>query len=75
MGFVVSLACIQMKMTPEEALNAATLNGAYAMEVHDELGSITVGKKANLIITKPINSYNNIPYYFGNDVIDQVIIS
>src|SRR5262249_3852892 len=49
MGFVVSLACIQMKMTPEEALNAATLNGAYAMEVHDELGSITVGKKANLI--------------------------
>ncbi|MBA3647843.1 MAG: imidazolonepropionase [Chitinophagales bacterium] len=75
MGFVVSLACIQMKMTPEEAINAATLNGAFAMEMGPEVGSITVGKQANLIITKPINSYNNIPYHFGNDVIEKVLIS
>jgi imidazolonepropionase len=55
MHFVVALACIQMKMTPEEAINAATLNAAYAMEVHQEVGSITTGKKANLILTKPLD--------------------
>lgn len=75
MSFVISLACIQMKMTPEEALNAATLNGAAAMELQDELGSITLGKKANLIITKPINSIANIPYSFGNDLIERVLIN
>lgn len=74
MSFVVSLACIQMKMTPEEAMNAATINGAAAMELGDQLGSITVGKKANIIITKPINSLANIPYNFGSDVIERVII-
>lgn len=75
MSFVIALACIQMKMTPEEAINAATINGAAAMELSDELGSITIGKRANLIITKPINSIANIPYSFGSDVIEQVIIA
>jgi imidazolonepropionase len=74
MSFVISLACIQMKMTPEEAINAATLNGAAAMEMQNELGSITVGKKANLILTKKINSISNIPYNFGNDLIEKVFI-
>lgn len=75
MSFVISLACIQMKMTPEEAINAATINGAAAMELSDVLGSITIGKRANLIITKPINGIANIPYSFGSDVIEQVIIA
>ncbi len=75
MSFVVSLACIQMKMTPEEAINAATINGAAAIELSSELGSISIGKKANLIITQPINSIANIPYSFGDDLIDRVIIS
>ena len=58
MNFVVSLACIKMKMTPEEAINAATINGAYASNLSDKVGSISRGKLANFIITKPINSYN-----------------
>ncbi len=75
MNFVVSTACIKMKMTPEEAINAATLNGAYAMGISDEYGSITIGKKANFIITKPIPSYNYLPYSFGENNIDTVIIN
>src|SRR4030095_14551887 len=75
MSFVVSLACIQMKMSPEEAINAATINGAAAMEVNEDLGSITAGKRANLIITKPVNSIANIPYFFGEDLIERVITS
>ncbi|HNQ27813.1 MAG TPA: imidazolonepropionase [Aquaticitalea sp.] len=75
MNFVVSTACIKMKMTPEEAINAATINGAYAMGVSNEYGSICRGKKANLIITKPINSYYNLPYAFGDNLIDKVIIN
>jgi imidazolonepropionase len=75
MNFVVSLSCIQMKMLPEEAINAATLNGAYAMEVGDQLGSITIGKKANLIFTKPVPSLAYIPYSFGNNFIDKVMIN
>jgi imidazolonepropionase len=74
MNFVVSTACIKMKMTPEEAINAATLNGAYAMEVSENHGSITIGKKANLIITKPISSYYQIPYAFGSNLIETIII-
>ena len=74
MNFVVSTACIKMKMTPEEAINAATLNGAYAMGISEEYGSITKGKKANLIITKPIPSYNYLPYSFGENNIETVII-
>ncbi|CAM4061579.1 imidazolonepropionase [Flavobacterium antarcticum] len=75
MNLVVATACIKMKMTPEEAINAATINGAYAMGVSDTHGSITIGKKANLIITKPISSYYQIPYAFGSNLIEDVIIN
>jgi len=75
MNFVVSLSCIQMRMLPEEAINAATLNGAYAMELGEELGSITPGKRASLIFTKPIPSLAFIPYSFGNNLIDKVMIN
>ena len=74
MNLVVAMSCIQMKMLPEEAINAATINGAYAMELQDELGSITVGKKANLIFTKPIPSLAYLPYSFGSNLIDKVMI-
>ncbi|MDP6908984.1 MAG: imidazolonepropionase [Flavobacteriales bacterium] len=72
--FVLSLASIKMKMLPEEAINAVTMNGACAMELQNELGSITKGKRANLIITKPMNSINILPYSFGSNLIDQIII-
>jgi imidazolonepropionase len=62
-------------MTPEEAINAATINGAYAMGLSETHGSICRGKKANFIITKPIASYNVIPYAFGSDCIEQVYIN
>ena len=74
MNFVVATACIKMKMTPEEAINAATINGAYAMGLSATHGSITVGKKANVIITKPLNSYYEIPYAFGSNPVEQVIL-
>lgn len=72
MHFVVATACIKMKMTPEEALNAATINGAYAMDLSTTHGSITRGKKANFIITKPLHSYYEIPYCFATNLIDSV---
>jgi imidazolonepropionase len=75
MSFVVSLSCIQMKMLPEEAINAATINGAYAMELQNKAGSITVGKKANLIFTKPIPSLASFPYSFGTNLIEKVMIN
>ena len=75
MNFVISLACIQMKMLPEEAINAATINGAFAMEIEKDYGSITVGKKANLIFTKPVSSLSYIPYSFGSNLIDKVMIN
>ena len=75
MNFVVAISCIQMKMLPEEAINAATINGAYAMELGNDLGSITIGKKANLIFTKPIPSLAYIPYSFGTNLIDKVMIN
>jgi imidazolonepropionase len=62
-------------MQPAEAINAATLNGAYAMELGDLLGSITVGKRANLIFTRPIPSVNYLPYAFGTNLIDRVMIN
>ena len=74
MNFVVAAACIKMNMTPEEALNAATINGAYAMALSDTVGSITVGKIANLFITKPLNSFYEIPYNFGNNFIETIIL-
>jgi imidazolonepropionase len=75
MNFVVALSCIQMKMLPEEAMNAATINGAYAMELEKETGSITIGKKANLIFTKQIPSLAYLPYSFGNNLVDKVMIN
>lgn len=75
MNFVVATACIKMKMTPEEAINAATINAAYAMGISETHGSITVGKKANLIISKEISSFYQLPYAFGTNLIEQVIIA
>ena len=72
--FVISLACIYQRLTPEEAINAVTMNSAYAMGISDTHGSITVGKKANLIITKEISSYNYIPYAFGGNHVERVIL-
>jgi len=74
MNFVLSTACIKLRMTPEEAINAATLNGAYAMGLETEVGSITRGKQANLLLTKPINSYGVLPYAFGTNHIEQVYL-
>jgi imidazolonepropionase len=74
MNFVVSLSCIQMKMLPEEAINAATINGAFAMNCGKEVGSFTVGKKANLILMKPVPSISFLPYSFGSNNIDKVMI-
>ncbi|MFY8181476.1 MAG: imidazolonepropionase [Flavobacterium sp.] len=74
MNFVVATACIKMKMTPEEAINAATINGAYAMGLEKTHGSITLGKKANIIISKEVTSFYQLPYCFGTDLIDSVII-
>lgn len=75
MNLVVSLACMRQKMLPEEAINAATLNGAAAMELSENVGSITRGKIANLIITKPIPSVAYLPYAFGSNLIEQVILN
>jgi len=75
MNFVVATACIKMRLTPEEAINAATINGAYAMDLSKSHGSITKGKSGSVIITKPIPSYGFIPYAFGSDLIDSVIIN
>ncbi len=77
MMFVLSLACLYLKMLPEEAINAATINGAKAMELGHLLGSISVGKKANVFITKPVSSYAFLPYAFGqgSQLIDTVILN
>ena len=74
MGFVVSLACVKMQMTPEEAINAATLNGAFAMGLEKEVGSISLGKKANLLVTRPLESYAEIPYQFAHNLVEEVYI-
>ncbi|WP_093024664.1 imidazolonepropionase [Pustulibacterium marinum] len=74
MNFVVATACIKMKMTPEEAINAATLNGAYAMDLAKDYGSITKGKKANILVTKEIPSYYYLPYAFGDHLLEKVMI-
>ncbi len=75
MQFVISLASIYMKMLPEEAINAATINGAYALELQNTLGSISTGKIANIIITKPLDNIALIPYFFGSNIVDKMIIS
>ncbi len=74
MNLVISLACIKMGMTPEEAINAATINGAWAIGLGHELGSITVGKRAHLIVTRPLNSYAQLPYSFGQPLIERVYL-
>jgi imidazolonepropionase len=74
MKLVTSLACIRMKMLPEEAINAATLNGACAMGLSETHGSIARGKVANLFITRPVPSYQFLPYAFGSDLVETVIL-
>ena len=74
MHLVMAMSCIQMKLLPEEAINAATINGAFAMELQQQAGSIAIGKKANLFLTKPLPSLAAIPYYFGSNCIDRVMI-
>jgi imidazolonepropionase len=74
MNLVVSLGCIQMKMLPEEAINAATINGAHAMEIGNDFGSIGIGRKANLLVTEPIPSLAYIPYSFGTNLVHKVMI-
>ena len=74
MSLMVALACIKMKMTPEEAINAATINTAFALELQATHGSITVGKEANIFITKPIPSVAYLPYAFGSNLIETVIL-
>ena len=75
MNQMVSIACILYRMTPEESIIAATANSAYAMNLSSELGSIAIGKKANLFITKPMPSYSYLPYYFGSNLVDQIILN
>jgi len=75
MNLVLAMGCIKQKLRPEEAINAVTLNGAYAMNLEDEVGSISIGKKANIIITKPIEALSYIPYSFGENLIHQVFLN
>lgn len=75
MSLVVAMGCIKLRMTPEESFAAATLNGAAALELSTDFGSITPGKKANLIVTKPMSSLAYFPYSFGEQLIEQVWIN
>lgn len=75
MQMMLSLACIKMKMTPEEVFNAATINTACALELSHSHGSITRGKIANIFITKPVSSLAYLPYHFGNNFVDRVILN
>lgn len=72
--FLLTLACTQMKMTPDEAIQAVTTNGAAALEMSEELGTIAVGKKANLIVTREMPSFSYIPYDFGNNPVEKMIL-
>jgi imidazolonepropionase len=73
--FVLSLACLKMNMLPEEAIHAATINGARAMHLEHETGSIAKGKKANIIITKEMSSLPFLPYAFGSNMIESVFVN
>lgn len=75
MQLILSMACILYRMLPEEAINATTLNTAYAMDLSEEMGSIAVGKKANLFITKEIPSIAFLPYYYGTNKVETVILN
>jgi imidazolonepropionase len=74
MNLVMSLACVNMNITPEEALNASTLNGAYAMGLNERVGSITLGKQADFLIVRPLKEIAELPYYFGSNLIQEVYI-
>jgi len=75
MQFILSLACIKYRMLPEEAINAVTINSAYAMGLSEDYGSIAVGKKANMFITKPIPSYEFMPYAYGSNKVETAILN
>jgi imidazolonepropionase len=75
MNLLMTIACTQLKMTPAEAINAVTINGAAALEMTADMGSIAVGKRANLIITRPMSNANQIPYDFGNNPVGKMILS
>lgn len=75
MKFIMSLGTIKLRMLPEEVINAATINGAYAMGLEEELGSIAKGKRANLYITKEISTYEFMPYAYTSNLIDQIILN
>jgi imidazolonepropionase len=75
MQLIMSFGCVLLRMLPEEVINAVTINGAYAMGVEQELGSIAVGKKANIFITKPISTYAFMPYAYGSNKVEKVIIN
>jgi imidazolonepropionase len=75
MQFILSMACIKYRMLPEEAINAVTLNGAYAMGLSSEYGSIARGKVANLFITKPIPTYAFMPYAYGSNKVETAILN
>ncbi len=75
MQTMLSLACIKMKMTPEEVFNSTTVNTAFALELSQTHGTITRGKVANVFITKPAPSIAYLPYHFGNNFVDRVILN
>ena len=75
MNFILSLACNKLKLTTEQAINAATINGAYAMGLSHKTGSITKGKIANIIITSEIESINDLPYFYGDNLVDKILIN
>lgn len=75
MQLILSMGCIKYRMTPEEAINATTINSAYAMGLSEEMGSIAIGKRANVFITKPISTYAFMPYSYGNNKVETVILN
>jgi imidazolonepropionase len=75
MQLILSMGCIMFRMTPEETLNACTINGAYAMGISDQYGSIAVGKKANFFITKPISTMEFMPYAYGSNKVETAILN
>ncbi len=75
MQLILSMACVNYRMLPEEAINATTINSAYAMDVVDQLGSIAVGKKANFFITKPIPTYEFMPYSYGSNKVEKMFLN
>ena len=75
MNFILSLACNKLKLTTEQAINAATINGAYAMGLSHKTGSITKGKIANIIITSEVESINDLPYFYGDNLVDKIVIN